>query len=146
MTSRAIARTFALLLAAAGALAAVTAWRYMPLGSADDPGPGLMPLVLGLLLAALGIAAAAARDWPHVPPMARARILAAASVIVAWPLALPWLGFALTAGLGLLLLGRVVDEASWKGLGAFAVLVTAGAVLLFRVLLSVPLPVGPWGF
>jgi hypothetical protein len=65
--------------------------------------------------------------------------------MVAWPLALPRLGFALTTGLGLLLLGRVVDEASWKGLVAFAVLVTAGAVLLFRVLLRVPLPVGPWG-
>ena len=78
--------------------------------------------------------------------MARARTLVAAAVIAAWPLALPRLGFALTTGLGLLLLARVVDDAPWARLAVFAAAATAGAVLLFRVLLRVPLPPGPWGF
>jgi hypothetical protein len=141
-----LARGFALLLAAIGVLAALEAWRAMPLGTGDEPGPGLMPLVLAVLLAALALAAAASRDWPRPGPVARARTLAAAAVIAAWPLALPRLGFALTTGVGLLLLARVVDATSWVRLAVFAAVTTAGAVLLFRVLLRVPLPAGPWGF
>lgn len=142
----ALARGFALVLTTIGVLAALEAWRAMPLGTADEPGPGLMPLGLALLLAGLALAAAASRDWPRPAPLARARTLAAAAVIAAWPLALPRLGFALTTGLGLLLLGRVVDETSWTRLAVFAAATSAGAVLLFRVLLRVPLPPGPWGF
>ena len=142
----ALARGFTLLVAAVGALGALEAWRTMPLGTADDPGPGLMPLALGLLLAALGLAAALSRDWPRPAPLAPRRTLAAAVVIVAWPFALAWLGFALTTVLALLVLGRAVDEARWAWLVAFSLLLTAGAVLLFRVLLRVPLPVGPWGW
>jgi hypothetical protein len=144
--SHLLARGLALLLAVTGALAGLRAWRAMPLGTADEPGPGLMPLVLAGLLAALALAAAASRDWPRPGPVARARTLAAAAVIAAWPLALPRLGFALTTGLGLLLLARVVDDAPWARLAVFAAATTAGAVLLFRVLLRVPLPPGPWGF
>jgi hypothetical protein len=143
--THALARGLALLLGAIGALAALEAWRAMPLGTADEPGPGLMPLGLGVLLAGLALAAAAGRDWPRPEPLARARTLGAAAVIAAWPLALPRLGFAVTTALGLLLLGRMVDEASWTRLAVFAALTTAGAVLLFRVLLRVPLPPGPWG-
>lgn len=142
----ALARGFALLIAAGGALAALEAWRSMPLGTAGEPGPGLMPFVLGLVLAALGLAAAAGREWPRPVPLAPGRTLAAAVVIVAWPLALPRLGFALTTVLALLLLGRLVDEARWTRLALFSVVLTAASVLLFRVLLLVPLPVGPWGF
>jgi putative tricarboxylic transport membrane protein len=142
----ALARGLALLLAAIGALAALEAWRAMPLGAGDEPGPGLMPLVLAALLAGLALAAAASREWPRPGPLARARMLAAAAVIAAWPLALPRLGFALTTGLGLLLLGRVVDDKPWGRLAVFAAVTTAGAVVLFRVVLRVPLPRGPWGF
>jgi hypothetical protein len=141
-----LARGLALLLAVLGALAALQAWRAMPLGTGEEPGPGLMPLMLAGLLAALALAAAAARDWPRPGPVAKARTLAAAAVIAVWPLALPQLGFALTTGLGLLLLARVVDEAPWLRLAVFAAAATAGALLLFRVLLRVPLPPGPWGF
>ena len=143
--SAALARGFTLLMAAVGALGALEAWRTMPLGTADEPGPGLMPLVLGLLLAALGLAAVLARDWPRPGPLARVRILAAAVVVVAWPFALPRLGFALTTALALVLLGRVVDEAPWTRLLVFGLVLTAAAVLVFRVLLRLPLPVGPWG-
>jgi hypothetical protein len=144
--THALARGLALLLAAIGVLAALEAWRAMPLGTGDEPGPGLMPLVLAALLAGLALATVASRDWPRPAPVARARTLAAAAVIAAWPLALPRLGFTLTTALGLLLLGRVIDEASWARLAVFAAVTTAGAVLLFRVLLRVPLPPGPWGF
>jgi hypothetical protein len=142
----AVARGFTLLLAAVGALGALEAWRAMPLGTAGEPGPGFMPFVLGLVLGTLGIVAAAGREWPRLAPLARGRTLAAAVVIVAWPFALPRLGFALTTALALLILGRVVDEARWTRLVAFSVVLTAAAVLLFRVLLRVPLPVGPWGW
>jgi hypothetical protein len=142
----ALARGFAALIALAGALAAAEAWRAMPLGTPDDPGPGLMPLVLGVLACGLGLAAAAVGEAPRPALRAPGRALLAAAILIVWPLALPRLGFALTTAAGLLLLARVVDEAPWPKVGLFAALTTVGAVLLFRVVLRVPLPVGPWGF
>jgi putative tricarboxylic transport membrane protein len=142
----ALARGFAALIALSGALAAAEAWRSMPLGTPDEPGPGLMPLALGALAFGLGLAAAAVGEAPRPATLAPARALLAAAILVVWPLALPRLGFALTTAVALLLLARVVGEARWPRVALFAAVTTTAAVLLFRVLLRVPLPVGPWGF
>jgi putative tricarboxylic transport membrane protein len=136
----------ALLLAALGVAAAAEAWRRIPLGTADDPGPGILPLLLGLGVAGLGIAAALAGAWPPGAPLERRRALAVASAVVAWALALPYLGFALTTVAALFLLARGVGGAPLSRLLVFALLTSGGAVLLFRGLLKMPLPRGPWGW
>jgi putative tricarboxylic transport membrane protein len=141
-----LGRGLAVVLAGMGAAAAVEAWRSIPLGTADDPGAGLLPLVLGLAVAALGGATALARAWPPGAPLERRRALAVAGTVVAWALALPYLGFAVTTVAALFFLGRSVGRAPVARLAVFALLAGGGATLLFRGLLRMPLPRGPWGW
>jgi putative tricarboxylic transport membrane protein len=140
------ARAIALLLAACGALAAVQAWRAIPVGSLGEPGPGLLPFLLALALVALGAAAALEGRRPAPGPVDRRRALLVAALLVAYPAALPFLGFALTTTLALFLLGRALGSRAPGRLAIFAVASTAAAVVLFQRLLLVPLPRGPWGF
>jgi putative tricarboxylic transport membrane protein len=141
-----LGRGLALLLAALGIGAAAEAWRRIPLGTTDDPGPGLLPLLLGLGVAGLGIATALARAWPRAAPIERHRALAVAGAVAAWALALPYLGFGLTTIVALFLLARGVGGAPLSRLFVFALLAGGGAVLLFHGLLKMPLPRGPWGW
>jgi putative tricarboxylic transport membrane protein len=139
-------RGLALLLASVGLAAAVEAWRSMPLGAADDPGPGGLPLVLGLAVAGLGVATALTRTWPAAAPVERGRGLAVAAAVVGWALALPWLGFEVASIVALGVLARAVGRVPVTRALLFALLTGGGAVLLFRVLLGMPLPRGPWGW
>jgi putative tricarboxylic transport membrane protein len=141
-----LGRGLAVLLAGVGLAAAVEAWRSIPLGTADDPGAGLLPLVLGLAVAALGGATALGRAWPPEAPLERGRALAVGGTVVAWALALPYLGFAVTTIAALFLLGRAIGRVPVARLLVFAVLAGGAAVILFRGLLKMPLPRGPWGW
>jgi putative tricarboxylic transport membrane protein len=139
-------RGLALCLAALGIGAAAEAWLQMPLGTGDDPGPGLLPLVLGLGVAGLGIATALSGGWPSTGPLDRRRGLAVAGAVVAWALALPYLGFALTTLVALVLLARAIGPTPWSRALVFALLAGGSAVGLFRGLLKLSLPRGPWGW
>jgi putative tricarboxylic transport membrane protein len=141
-----LGRGLALLLGAIGLVTAAQAWRRIPLGTPDDPGPGLLPLALGLLVTALGAAAALGRAWPAPAALDGPRVLAVAAVVLAWALALPHLGFTVATAGALVVLGRALGSASWRRVLAFALLASAGAVALFRGLLALPLPRGPWGW
>jgi putative tricarboxylic transport membrane protein len=139
-------RWFALLIAASGIAAALEAWRAMPMGTADDPGPGLLPLVLGLAVGALGFATALGRTWPAAAPILRGRAFAVASAVAAWALALPYLGFAVSTIAALFLNGRAIGTSPIARQLMFALVAGGGASLLFRGLLKLPLPRGPWGW
>ena len=65
---------------------------------------------------------------------------------MAWALALPYLGFAVTTVVALFVLGRAIGRAPVARLLVFALLAGGSAVLLFRELLKLPLPRGPWGW
>jgi hypothetical protein len=139
-------RLLALFLAGCGAWAAIEAGRRMPLGTLADPGPGLLPLVLAGLLAVLAGAAALARGPSPPAPAATGRALVVAALLVVYPLLLPRLGFGLTTALAMFALARAIEPRPVAALALFAGLGTAGALLLFRHVLAVPLPRGPWGF
>lgn len=141
-----LGKGFALLLAVLGLAAAVLAWLRIPLGTPNDPGPGSVPLTLGLGVATLGVAAALARAWPAAAAFDGRRALTVAAVVAGWALALPRLGFAVTTMVALFLLGRAVDRVPLPRLLVFALLTGGGAVALFRGLLKMPLPRGPWGW
>ena len=141
-----LGRALALLLAATGIAAILEARRSMPLGTADDPGPGLLPLVLGLAVAVLGVAAALARTWPAGGAVERGRLLAVAVAMVGWAVALPYLGFAVTTVAGLFVLGRGIGGVPITRLLVFALLVGGAAALLFGRVLQMSLPRGPWGW
>jgi hypothetical protein len=139
------ARALALLLVAAGLYAAGDAWGRMPLGTPSMPGPGMLPLALGLVVAVL--AGATLLQAPgEAGGIARRRAVQVATLLVLYPLLLPRAGFAVTTALVLFLLGRAIAPAAPTRLAVFALASAAGAALLFRHLLAVPLPTGPWGF
>jgi putative tricarboxylic transport membrane protein len=142
----ALARALPLLLVATGLATAFDAWWRMPLGAPSAPGPGLLPLALGLVLAALA-GAALVQDAPAPDEsIARRRVALVGAFLVLYPLLLPRVGFGATTALVLFALGRVIAPLAPARLALFALVATVVAVVLFRQLLAVPLPVGPWGF
>jgi hypothetical protein len=125
----------------------------LPVGSLRAPGPGFLPLALGIALAAIsaavlvraligGIATAGAFDAAGI-----ARPLLVVVAMIAYGAVLPLLGFAATTFLllaGLFALGasRLL---SWQPLASAAV-ATAALYLLFETALEVGLPAGSvWG-
>jgi hypothetical protein len=124
--------------------------RVLPLGNFHNPGPGYMPMVLALLLAAMGglvilaggsappFSAIAWTEWRHAIAILGCCTFAA--------LALERLGYRLTIALLVAFLLWVVER---KSLAA-TVLMAGGLALatyyVFGTVLLVPLPLGPWGF
>jgi putative tricarboxylic transport membrane protein len=141
-----VGRGLALVLAALGAAAVAEAWRGIPVGSPDDPGPGALPVVVGVIVVALGIAVAFTRNWSPTPRLDLRRTLTVVAVVVSWVFAMPRLGFAMTSIVALFFLGRAIGQAPVARLLVFALLTGGGAVALFRGLLKLPLPRGPWGW
>ncbi|MGH7388335.1 MAG: tripartite tricarboxylate transporter TctB family protein [Candidatus Rokuibacteriota bacterium] len=140
-------RALALLLVAAGLYADADAGWRMPLGTPGTPGPGMLPLALGVAVALLAGATLLQRAPPEAAePMAGRRPTEVAALLVLYPLLLPRAGFALTTALVIFLIGRAIAPAAPARLAVFALASAAGAVVLFRRLLAVPLPGGPWGF
>lgn len=142
----AAARALGLLLVAVGLYAAVEAWTRMPLGTPSAPGPGALPLVLGLTLAALAGATVVAAPPASAGPLAARRTGLVSALLVLYPLLLPRAGFGLTTAIVLFAMGRVIAPVAPGRLALFAAAAAAGGVVLFRHVLAVPLPGGPWGF
>ena len=132
-------------------LAVVTAWetRRLPLGTLHNPGPGYMPLLLALILGALGIVVIlrggsspplAALRWPEARHAAAILLGCGFAAF-----ALEWLGYRLTVIVLLAFLLGVMERKSPAVLAAVALGLSLGSFFLFSNLLKVPLPRGPWG-
>jgi len=141
----AAARALGLLLVAVGLYSAVEAWARMPLGLPSAPGPGMLPFALGVTLAALAGATVFQRASEASEAIDRRRTLVVGALLVLYPLLLPRVGFGLTTALVLFAMGRVIAPVTPGRLALFAVASAVVAVALFRHLLAVPLPSGPWG-
>lgn len=122
----------------------------LPLGSVEQPGAGLFPLLVGAFL----LAASAAhllqdlRRSPGTPLLPSAetgrRVMGVVAALGAFCLLLPWLGYGVTA-LGLLLaILRLFGLARWGMTAAVALVATVASYYLFAVVLGVPLPAGVW--
>jgi putative tricarboxylic transport membrane protein len=141
--------------AAGGALVlfgVVVLWesRALPLGTLHNPGPAYLPVVLALLLIALGALVAA---WGGASPRlgalgwSEARHAVAILVVGALAaLAFERLGYRATMILLLLLLLGGVERRGTALSVALALGLALGTFYLFETLLRVPLPRGPWGF
>lgn len=123
---------------------------WLPLGTVEQPGPGLFPLLVGAFLLAGGIAflfQCLPREpgaSAFLPSAARRRVAGVGGTLVAFCLLLPWLGYGVTA-LGLLVaLLRLFGLAHWGAAGGVALVATAASYYLFAVVLGVPLPAGVW--
>lgn len=134
------------------ALALGIGWlnREFPVGSLSDPGPGYVPLLLAMVLGAIGLLVAffGGRSEPlraiRWPEATRAAIILASCIVAGF--ALERIGYRLTIMAFLVFFVGVIERK--KPLNV--VLVAAGFSLIsFYVigdLLHVPLPRGPWGF
>jgi hypothetical protein len=132
-------------------LAVVTAWetRRLPLGTLHNPGPAYMPLLLALILGALGLVVAL-RGGSSVPVSSlrwrEARHAAAILLGCAFAaLALERLGYRLTVLVVVAFLLSVMERKRPALVAAVALSLSFGSFFLFSNLLRVPLPRGPWG-
>ena len=134
------------------ALGAFVFWenRAYPLGSLHEPGPGYMPLLIALFLAAIGllITLAGGKSQPVAEvswPEARRAIIIVAACAVAL-IALERIGYRLTiAALMIFFLG-VLERRKPLRVAAVSIGFSMLSYYIVGTLLHVPLPVGPWGF
>ena len=133
-----------------GAAAAAYAWTLGVIGPAG-PESGLFPLIAGLIVMASGIilfvlpgTRATAPDFPRGPALWRVLGVIAGLVVIA--VGIPYLGFAITGTLTMLILLRTVEQTNWPAALALALASVAAVLWLFGHVLGMPLPRGPWGF
>jgi putative tricarboxylic transport membrane protein len=143
--------------AAAGALGLLVAGAYLVegwglrSGSMDAPGPGIFPLVVGLLFAlvSLGVIVDAllakepgAATFPTGPDLRRLLIISAA--FVTYVVLLNVLGFALATAFFVAFYSRLVGSVSWLWSLVAGVGMAAVVWLVFDFLLEVHLPEAIW--
>lgn len=125
--------------------------------SANGPGGGFLPLLMGLALGSGGAALlvrealrARARR-PRAAPAedaagARRRVAAVLGGLVAMALLMPLLGFLLAAGVTMIVLLAATDPRRWRWAVVLAVVSTLTVYGLFDTLLKMQVPRGPFGF
>jgi putative tricarboxylic transport membrane protein len=129
----------------------IAVWQSLqfPLGSLQRPGPAYMPLLLALLLIALGLALAALgsdggrfsaiawQEWRH------AVAIFGTCAFAAW--GLERLGYRLTMAVVLLVLLLGLERRKLLFSLALMIAIAWGSFFLFDTVLRVPLPRGPFG-
>lgn len=131
-------------------LAVMWETRVLPLGTFHQPGPGYMPMLLAIALAATSILVALggagapplrSLEWPETR---HAIAILGACAFAA--LALERLGYRLTILLLLAFLLGAVERRRPALVATMALGLAFGTFFLFSNLLKVPLPRGPLGF
>lgn len=131
------------------AIGAIAAWQTAPLdpGTLRHIGPGMLPLTLSGLLALIGLILtvrwvmgerAGTGRWPLRGPVF---ILGAA---VAFGLAVRPLGLATAGPLLVIVAALASHESRWLEVILFALGMTIFCLVLFKYLLTLPIPVAPW--
>jgi Tripartite tricarboxylate transporter TctB family len=131
----------ALFFAALGALWIVRAAR-LPMWEGFAPDSGFLPLVYGVLLTGLAIAAAAqVVVAPESGPAQEFRKpLLVLAILIAAVSALPVAGFVVSVFALLFLLYALVERLPWLNAALVSAATTGTLYLVFKVWLSVPLP------
>jgi len=132
--------------------AAVAGSLVLPVGTPAQPHAGFFPLAAGALLAVVSIvllvqetrrpdsASASGHAIAMLQPAMVVAALAAGSML------LDHAGFVPVAVLVAMAVMRAAAIGSWLGMGAYCVALSAALYLLFRMVLGVDLPPGPFGF
>ncbi|MFM9968056.1 MAG: tripartite tricarboxylate transporter TctB family protein [Burkholderiales bacterium] len=139
--------------AAAGAfllaLSGIALWGSADLaaGSLRHIGPGLLPRSLAILTGALGVVLLGGAFFNAGQKLERLQwrgplfVLGAA---MAFALAIRPLGLIVAVPVAMLIAAFASDESKWIEALVFALVMTLGCYLLFKVLLGLPIPVAPW--
>jgi hypothetical protein len=127
---------------AIGVGAAVMAYGY-GLGSLHQPGPGLWPFVVGVVIAALSaLLLVVGRGLTDSEKFTRSSVLAAVGAItfIAFGLLMPLIGFEIPAVALCVIWLRFLGGESWRNTVVISVLTTAVFYFLFLYGLRIPLP------
>jgi hypothetical protein len=131
-------------------LAVMWETRVLPLGTFHNPGPGYMPMLLAIVLGAMGVLVALgggtslplrSLEWPE-----KRHALAILAGCAFTALAMERIGYRLTVILLLGFILWVVERKRPVVVVATALGLSLGTFYLFSTLLKVPLPVGPGRF
>ena len=129
----------------AGILLALTGWRLDP-GTSKLPGPGFFPLLIALTMGGLGICLFLYPGRVEKPLRTEGSHWGLLSIallsIIAYAALLNPLGYLLSTFGFLVVQLRWVEKRGWFTAVATAAPAAGISLLLFRVLLKVPLPVG----
>jgi uncharacterized BrkB/YihY/UPF0761 family membrane protein len=131
----------ALFFAAVGGLWAFRGAR-MPLWEGFAPDSGFLPLIYGLLLTALALAAMGQilTAGETAPTQEFRKPLLVLAILIATVSALPVAGFAISVFALLFLLYAVVERLPWLNAALVSAATTGVLYLVFKVWLGVPLP------
>ncbi|BBK40229.1 hypothetical protein STVA_02490 [Allostella vacuolata] len=126
--------------------------RHLPLGEMNQPGAGVFPAIVGILVLLASLAVLwegwrMPRDATvEFPAGADAlRVLGLLGLIVAYVALLPWLGQVAGSFLFCLLLIRLLSDTGWVRAAVQAALIAAVAYFVFIRLLQVQMPRGILG-
>jgi putative tricarboxylic transport membrane protein len=125
----------------------------LPFGQLDQPGAGVFPVIVGLIL----ILASLTTMWEgwqldkaeqiNFPAgAARRRLLTLIGLVFGYFLALPSLGQIISNTLFCLLLMRVLSDLSWPRIAAYSLAMSILLYVVFIFLLKVPMPHGMLAF
>jgi putative tricarboxylic transport membrane protein len=131
------------------------AFRY---GLFDEgvPGPGLLPLIAGIVLISLGtgVLVPSLKKEATSKPVGKGffpekdsfkKLLMAVIALGAYGMTLEYLGFVITTFLFMIFLLRFIEPQRWTVVLLTSLLTAASSYLLFQFLLKVQLPKGIWG-
>lgn len=140
----------------AGGALVIALGRRLDFGAWNNPGPGMMPVLLGVFLAGLSAALwimsrrrAGGAAVPGESPWAGAHwrpVVSTLAVLLAYAVLLDTLGYVIATFLVLIVLLRALEPPRWSTTVLTAAVVTAASYGLFVTLLHVQLPRGAWGF
>ena len=122
----------------------------LPRGTLAEPGPGVFPLLVGVLMSAASLAcllqAILERNPLGIDLRSAARPAVLVAALVAFLVLLPLVGFIVPSLLLQVITLQVFGmHGAWRRLAA-AALTTAAAVLIFEILLGVQFPAPSWRF
>lgn len=136
------------LFAVIGLVFAIGAWRSLPIGSAVAMGPGYFPLVLGLVLVALGFVVALGRGGAEAltfPPVAWRGLALIVGAVLVFALTVRGLGMAPSLLVATFMAALATGRMTLVGAVVLSVILTAFNVGVFVYALRLPYPVvGPW--
>ena len=129
-----------------------------PFGDWEEPGPGFVPVALGLVVMLLGgillfqtITRKEKSSRGSAPPLipnraAFARVALTLGGMLLSAAFLLYLGFFFTTFFLIFFLMRTIEPRTWRVTLFYALISALGFFVLFQVLLKTPLPHGPFGF
>jgi putative tricarboxylic transport membrane protein len=133
-----------------GAAAAAHAWTLGIVGP-SGPDSGLFPFIAALIIVGAGAvlllrpgSRAVAPDFPR--GAALGRVLGVCAGLAFLALSMPYLGFAASGFITMIILLRAVEKSGWVFAVALALVCVAAVAGLFGHVLGLTLPRGIWGW